>query len=98
TLLFYKNKIFFAPALPLEEIFDPTGSGDAFSGSFIGYLAKTKNLYFDNMKRAIIYGSAISSFCVEKFGIQRLQEITNEELNQRFMDHIELVHFDYIID
>jgi sugar/nucleoside kinase (ribokinase family) len=72
ALLFHGNQVFFAPALPLEEVFDPTGAGDTFAGGFIGYLAKTKDISFDNMKTAIIVGSAMASFCVEKFGTERI--------------------------
>lgn len=94
ALLFHKDNVFFAPALPLEEVFDPTGAGDTFAGGFIGYLAKTGNLSFDNMKRAIIYGSAMASFCVEKFGTERLVEVTNGEVENRISDFIDLVQFD----
>ena len=78
-LLFHENSVFFAPALPLEEVFDPTGAGDTFAGGFIGYLAKTKDISFENMKTAIIVGSAMASFCVEKFGPQRLKEISKKD-------------------
>ncbi|MFI5173029.1 MAG: PfkB family carbohydrate kinase [Chitinophagales bacterium] len=91
ALLFYGEQIFFTPALPLEEVFDPTGAGDAFAGGFIGYLAKTKNITFTNMKRAVIYGSALASFCVEKFGPQRLLEIKNAQVNKRVGEFVELV-------
>src|SRR3954464_9820024 len=74
ALLFHENRVFFAPALPLEDVFDPTGAGDTFAGGFMGYLASTRDLSFENMKRAVIYGSAMASFCVEKFGAQRLKE------------------------
>ncbi|MEZ7929421.1 MAG: PfkB family carbohydrate kinase, partial [Flavobacteriales bacterium] len=76
ALLFNNEEVFFAPALPLEEVFDPTGAGDSFAGGFIGYLAKTNDISFENMKRAVINGSAMASFCVEKFGTQKLTEIT----------------------
>ncbi|GAB4301841.1 MAG: PfkB family carbohydrate kinase [Marinilabiliales bacterium] len=95
TLLFHKKNVFFAPSLPLEEIFDPTGSGDAFSGGFLGYICKTHDLSFDNMKRAVIFGSAIASFCVEKFGTEMIQNITVNKLNQRVQDFINLVQFDF---
>ena len=86
--------MFFAPALPLEEVFDPTGAGDAFAGGFIGYLAKTNDISYDNMKRAVIYGSAMASFCVEKFGTERLVELTDEEIEERVNDFVDLVQFD----
>jgi sugar/nucleoside kinase (ribokinase family) len=94
ALLFHENQLFFAPALPLEEVFDPTGAGDSFAGGFIGYLAGTRDLSFDNMKRAVIYGSAIASFCVEKFGIDRIAELTPQELDSRVQEFIDLVQFD----
>jgi len=86
--------VFFAPALPLEDVFDPTGAGDTFAGGFIGHLARTRDISFDNMKRAIIFGSAMASFCVEKFGTERLLEITNEELENRVQEFVDLVQFD----
>ncbi|MDX2002554.1 MAG: PfkB family carbohydrate kinase [Chitinophagales bacterium] len=94
ALLFHGSEVFFAPALPLEEVFDPTGAGDTFAGGFIGYLASTRDTSFDNMKRAIIYGSALASFCVEKFGNQRMKELTSEELHERVQEFIDLVQFD----
>ncbi len=94
ALLFHENHVFFAPALPLEEVFDPTGAGDSFAGGFIGYLAQTRNISFENMKRAVIYGSAMASFCVEKFGTQRMVELTQTEVDERIRDFIELVQFD----
>jgi len=94
ALLFDKDKVFFAPALPLEDVYDPTGAGDTFAGGFIGYLAETKDISFDNMKRAIIYGSALASFCVEKFGTERLENITEKELENRVHQFIDLVQFD----
>jgi sugar/nucleoside kinase (ribokinase family) len=94
ALLFHGNNVFFAPALPLEEVFDPTGAGDTFAGGFIGFLAATRDVSFDNMKRAVIFGSALASFCVEKFGNERLKEITKDELDERVQEFIELVHFD----
>lgn len=94
ALLFNKEQVFFAPALPLEDVFDPTGAGDSFAGGFIGYLDKSKDISFDNMKRAIIFGSAIASFCVEKFGIERLLELTDEEVEERVQEFIDLVQFD----
>src|ERR1051325_5475062 len=83
ALLFHEDQIFFAPALPLEDVFDPTGAGDTFAGGFMGYMAKMKDISFDNMKRAIIVGSAMGSFCVEKFGTTRLKEITAVDIDKR---------------
>ena len=94
ALLFHKNHVFFAPALPLEDVFDPTGAGDSFAGGFIGHLARTKDISFDNMKTAIIVGSAMASFCVEKFGPQRLKEITKTEIDIRLDEFVQLVNFD----
>ena len=94
ALLFNKTEIFFAPALPLEEVFDPTGAGDSFAGGFIGYLAKTNDFSFENMKRAVINGSAMASFCVEKFGTQKLTEITQDDVNARINEFVKLVQFD----
>jgi len=94
ALLFHENHVFFAPALPLEEVFDPTGAGDTFAGGFIGHLAKTKDISFDNMKRAIIVGSALASFCVEKFGPERLKEITRADIDVRINEFVNLVNFD----
>ena len=94
ALLFHKNHVFFAPALPLEEVFDPTGAGDTFAGGFIGHLAKTKDISFENMKTAIIVGSAMASFCVEKFGPERLKEITKEDIDERLSEFVQLVNFD----
>lgn len=94
ALLFHENHVFFAPALPLEEVFDPTGAGDTFAGGFIGYLAKTKDISFDNMKRAIIVGSAMASFCVEKFGPERLKEISKADIDERISEFVQLVNFD----
>ncbi|MCF8275280.1 MAG: bifunctional hydroxymethylpyrimidine kinase/phosphomethylpyrimidine kinase [Flavobacteriales bacterium] len=94
ALLFNKESVFFAPALPLEEVFDPTGAGDSFAGGFIGYLASTRDISFDNMKRAIIFGSAMASFCVEKFGTERLIDLSQDEIDDRVQDFIDLVQFD----
>lgn len=91
ALLFNRSEVFFAPALPLEDVFDPTGAGDTFAGGFIGYLAKTGNINFTNMKRAVIHGSVMASFCVEKFGTERLQSLTPEEINQRTQLFLDLV-------
>ncbi len=94
ALLFHENHVFFAPALPLEEVFDPTGAGDTFAGGFIGHLAKTKDISFENMKTAIIVGSALASFCVEKFGPERMKEITKADIDQRIAQFVDLVSFD----
>lgn len=94
ALLFYDDQVFFAPALPLEDVFDPTGAGDTFAGGFIGHLAKTKDISFQNMKTAIIVGSAMASFCVEKFGPQRLKEINRPDIDRRLQQFQELVNFD----
>ena len=93
ALLFHDEKIFFAPALPLEEVFDPTGAGDTFAGGFTGYLAHTGDISFENMKNAVIYGSNLASFCVEKFGTERMQTLTKEELHQRLEDFKALTQF-----
>ncbi len=94
ALLFYDDHVFFAPALPLEDVFDPTGAGDTFAGGFIGHLAHTKDISFENMKTAIIVGSAMASFCVEKFGPQRLKEITKKDIDIRLKEFVQLVNFD----
>jgi len=94
ALLFYDDQIFSAPALPLEDVFDPTGAGDTFAGGFIGHIARTKDLSFNNMKRAIIVGSAMASFCVEKFGTTRLKEITSSDIERRIQQFKDLVSFD----
>jgi sugar/nucleoside kinase (ribokinase family) len=94
ALLFNNKEVFFAPALPLEEVFDPTGAGDSFAGGFIGYLAKTNDVSFENMKRAVINGSAMASFCVEKFGTQKLTEINQDDVNARINEFVNLVQFD----
>jgi len=93
ALLFHGKEVFFAPALPLEEVFDPTGAGDTFAGGFIGYLAKTGDISFENMKNAIIYGSAMASFCVEKFGTERIIDLSQEELDHRINQFKQLVKF-----
>lgn len=94
ALLFQEDKIFFCPALPLEDVFDPTGAGDTFAGGFIGYIAKTDDLSFENMKRALIYGSAMASFCVEKFGSERIQNLTQNEINNRIAEFVQLASFE----
>ncbi|MBL6607889.1 MAG: bifunctional hydroxymethylpyrimidine kinase/phosphomethylpyrimidine kinase, partial [Flavobacteriaceae bacterium] len=94
ALIFHKDEVFFAPALPLEEVFDPTGAGDTFAGGFAGFLAQTQDYSFDNMKKAIVHGSALASFCVEKFGTERLQNLTREELYRRLQQFKQLTQFD----
>ena len=94
ALLFSEGKIFFAPALPLAEVFDPTGAGDTFAGGFCGYIAKTGDISFDNMKNAVIYGSNLASFCVEKFGTERMQNLKKEEIDERLNAFKELTQFD----
>ena len=94
ALLFHGNHVFFAPALPLEEVFDPTGAGDTFAGGFMGYLSNSGDISFESMKRAVIYGSAMASFCVEKFGLQRLLEISADDVDERVQEFIDLVQFD----
>ena len=94
ALLFSKGEVFFAPALPLEEVFDPTGAGDCFAGGFIGYLEKTQDISFENMKRAVIHGSVMASFCVEKFGTERIIELSQQDVENRLQEFIDLVQFD----
>ena len=94
ALLFNGNDMFYAPALPLEEVFDPTGAGDTFAGGFIGYLAKTQDISFENMKSAIIVGSAMASYCVEKFGTERLREISQVDIQDRINQFVQLSSFD----
>src|SRR5690606_1015866 len=94
ALLFHEKHVFFAPALPLDEVFDPTGAGDTFAGGFMGHLAKTNDISFDNMKTAIIVGSAMASFCVEKFGPERLKEINRNDIEDRIQQFVQLVNFD----
>jgi sugar/nucleoside kinase (ribokinase family) len=96
ALLFHGENVFFAPALPLEEVFDPTGAGDTFAGGFMGYIAATDDASFDNMKRAIIAGSALASFCVEKFGTERLTDITREEVEARIEEFVALTNFEMV--
>jgi|SRR5690554_393268 len=98
ALLFYKKEVFFAPALPLEDVFDPTGAGDTFAGGFIGHLAQTDDISFENMKRAIIHGSAMASFCVEKFGTERLESVTKKEIEKRLQAFVSLVQFDITLE
>jgi sugar/nucleoside kinase (ribokinase family) len=94
ALLFHQDQVFFAPALPLEDVFDPTGAGDTFAGGFIGHLARTRDLSFTNMKTAIIVGSAMASFCVEQFGPQRLKSLTKADIDTRIRQFVDLVNFD----
>lgn len=96
ALLFGEGKIFAAPALPLEDVFDPTGAGDTFAGGFIGYMAKTGEVSFANMKNAIIYGSALASFCVETFGTEKLKNLTEEALSDRIQQFINLSKFEIL--
>ncbi len=94
ALLFHEEQVFFAPALPLEDVFDPTGAGDTFAGGFIGYLARTRDISFENMKRGIIFGSAMASFCVEKFGTERIMNLEQDEVDARVQEFVDLVQFD----
>ena len=98
ALLFHKNKIFFAPALPLEEVFDPTGAGDTFAGGFAGYLAASKNISFENLKNAVIQGSNLASFCVEKFGTERMVSLNYDEVQHRLEQFKELTQFNIEIE
>ena len=98
ALLFHDDHVFFAPALPLEEVFDPTGAGDTFAGGFAGYLDSTKDFSFEGMKSAIIVGSAIASFCVEKFGTTRLKELSRKDIDERIQEFVDLVNFDISLD
>lgn len=94
ALLFHDDNVFFAPALPLEEVFDPTGAGDTFAGGFSGFLAKTGDFSFENMKKAIIYGSTLASFCVEKFGTERMDNLTSAEIHKRLHQFKQLTQFE----
>jgi sugar/nucleoside kinase (ribokinase family) len=94
ALLFHEDNVFYAPALPLKEVFDPTGAGDTFAGGFAGYLAKTRNYSFENMKNAVIYGSTLASFCVERFGTERMVDLKIEEINQRLKAFKNLTQFE----
>lgn len=98
ALLFENGDAFFAPALPLEEVFDPTGAGDTFAGGFIGYLAETRDISFNNMKNAVIYGSTLASFCVEKFGTERMESLTFKEIEQRLEIFKKLTRFEIELD
>lgn len=94
ALLFKDDKVFFAPALPLEEVFDPTGAGDTFAGGFVGFLAASQNISFNNLKSAVIHGSNLASFCVERFGTERMQYLDKEEVQHRLRQFKELTQFD----
>ena len=94
ALLFHNENVFFAPALPLEEVFDPTGAGDTFAGGFTGYLAATGDISFENMKRAVIHGSNLASFCVERFGTERMEKLTKDEVYNRLHQFKALTQFD----
>jgi len=93
ALLFHEDQVFSAPALPLAEVFDPTGAGDTFAGGFIGYLAKVGTVNFNNMKNAVIFGSALASFCVEKFGTEKIKNLTEEEIAGRVNEFVKLSSF-----
>lgn len=97
ALLFHDENVFFAPALPLKEVFDPTGAGDTFAGGFSGYLAKTADYSFENMKNAVIYGSTLASFCVEKFGTERMENLEDAEVYQRLNQFKQLTQFDIVL-
>lgn len=96
ALLFHDTKVFFAPALPLEEVFDPTGAGDTFAGGFMGYIASTDDYSFENMKRAIIAGSAMASFCVEQFGTEKLEKLSKQDIEDRITEFVKLTDFDMV--
>ncbi len=98
ALLFHEDRIFFAPALPLEEIFDPTGAGDTFAGGFAGYIAETQNISFENLKNAVIHGSNLASFCVERFGTERLLKLKRGEIDRRLAQFRELTQFDIQVE
>ena len=94
ALIFHNKDVFFAPALPLEEVFDPTGAGDTFAGGFSGYLSQSEDISFENMKNAIIHGSNLASFCVEKFGTERMVNLNKEDVYARLQQFKELTQFD----
>lgn len=98
ALLFHGENVFFAPALPLREVFDPTGAGDTFAGGFAGYLAKTEDYSFENMKNAVIYGSTLASFCVEKFGTERMKQLEDKEVYQRLSQFKQLTQFEIVLE
>jgi len=91
AMLFTKDQVFYTPALPLKSVFDPTGAGDTFAGGFMGYVAKTDNISFENMKNGVVYGSAMASFCVEKFGTESIQNLQKDEINQRAKKFVDMV-------
>lgn len=97
ALLFHNDNVFYAPALPLEEVFDPTGAGDTFAGGFVGYIASTGDTSFENMKNAVIYGSTLASFCVEKFGTERMQNLTKSEIHKRLVQFKQLTQFEIVL-
>lgn len=97
ALLFHADKVFFAPALPLAEVFDPTGAGDVFAGGIAGYLAKTGDYSFENLKNALIHGSNLASFCIEKFGTERMLSLTEDEMYERLQDFKDLTQFDIVV-
>ena len=96
ALIFHGKEVFFAPALPLEEVFDPTGAGDTFAGGFSGFITQSENISFENMKRAIIAGSALASFCCEKFGTERLEQVTSDLLDLRIQKFVALANFNMV--
>jgi sugar/nucleoside kinase (ribokinase family) len=98
ALLFHGSNVFFAPALPLEDVFDPTGAGDTFAGGFAGYIAQSENIGFENLKNGIIYGSNLASFCVEQFGTQRMEQLTKKEVLDRLQQFRALTQFDISLD
>ncbi|MCB0461920.1 MAG: bifunctional hydroxymethylpyrimidine kinase/phosphomethylpyrimidine kinase [Flavobacteriaceae bacterium] len=98
ALLFHDDNVFYAPALPLEEVFDPTGAGDTFAGGFAGYIARTEDTSFENMKNAVIYGSTLASFCVEKFGTQRMISLKADEVHKRLQQFKNLTQFEIVLD
>jgi len=98
ALLFNVEEVFYAPALPLEDVFDPTGAGDTFLGGFMGYIAQTDDISFKNLKRAMIYGSTMASFCVQKFGVNNIISLKQEEVEHRIQDFIDLVQFEISLD
>ncbi|NBL64692.1 sugar kinase [Flavobacterium sp. NST-5] len=98
ALLFHNSEVFFAPALPLEEVFDPTGAGDTFAGGFAGFITQSENISFENMKNAIIYGSNLASFCVEKFGTERMAKLEKSEVNKRLKQFKSLTQFDIVLE
>jgi sugar/nucleoside kinase (ribokinase family) len=98
ALLFHEDNVFFAPALPLEVVFDPTGAGDTFAGGFAGFLAKTEDYTFENMKNAVIYGSTLASFCVEKFGTERMKKLNEKEVYHRLNQFKQLTQFDIVLE